>query len=301
MLDVALLGTSGMMPLPNRFLTSLMLRLNGRFMLIDCGEGTQISMKLLGWGFKNVDVICFTHVHADHIAGLPGLLLSIGNSGRIEDLTIIGPAKIKNVVKNLCVIAPEIPFHIDFIELKDKTENISVSCYSINALPVSHNIPCFGYSINVLRGGKFIPEKAEELKIPKKYWSMLQRYEDVLIDGKLYTSDMVLGGDRKGIKVSYITDTRPIDTIIDFIKGSDLFIAEGIYGEDDKLNKAIEYKHMLVSEACGLAKRANVKELWLTHFSPSMTDPEEYSDFANKIFPNTVMGYDRINKTISFE
>ena len=117
MLDICLLGTGGMMPLPGRWLTSLALRFNGSCMLIDCGEGTQIAMKRAGISSKPFDVICFTHFHADHISGLPGLLLSMGNAERTEPLTIIGPKGVERVVNSLRVIAPELPFDIKFIEL----------------------------------------------------------------------------------------------------------------------------------------------------------------------------------------
>lgn len=300
MLDVSLLGTSGMMPLPNRFLTALLCRTNGRFLLIDAGEGTQVTMKMLGWGFKNLDVICFTHFHADHIAGLPGLLLTIGNSGRTENITIIGPAGITNIVKSLCIIAQELPFKIDFIELSNDEDSIKIGDFIIKTLRVEHRVSCFSYSILVHRLGKFDVNKAKLLDLPRNYWSILQNNKDVEYEGKIYTSDMVVGEPRKGIKVTYTTDTRPISNLVNFAKDSDLFICEGIYGDDEKLNKAIEYKHMLFSEAANIAKNANVSELWLTHFSPSMTNPDDYIEYAKNIFPNTMIGKDRMQKSILF-
>ncbi|MDR2938853.1 MAG: ribonuclease Z [Clostridiales bacterium] len=302
MIDVALLGTGGMMPLPDRFLTSLMCRLNGRFLVIDCGEATQITMKILGWGFKNLDVVCITHFHADHIAGLPGLLLSVGNSGRTEHITLVGPKGLQKVVESLCIIAPELPFGIDYVELGDDiVEGLQVGGFVIGACLLEHRVTCYGYSINVARSGKFDPIKAAGLGIPKNQWSLLQKNENVFIGDKTYTPDMVLGNQRKGIKVCYATDTRPINRLVDFVSGADLFIGEGIYGSDEKLGKAVEYTHMLFSEAAGIAKAANVKELWLTHFSPSLTCPGEYLDVAKNIFANTALGYDRVNKTIFFE
>ena len=125
MLDVCLLGTSGMLPLPGRWLTSLLLRYNGSSMLIDCGEGTQIAIKEKGWSFHPIDVICFTHYHADHISGLPGLLLTIGNSDRTEPVTLIGPKGLSRVVSALRVIAPELPYELRFIELSESREHIS--------------------------------------------------------------------------------------------------------------------------------------------------------------------------------
>lgn len=300
MLDVALLGTGGMMPLPDRFLTSLMLRLEGRMMLIDCGECTQVTMKQLGWGFKNIDVICFTHYHADHISGLPGLLLTIGNSARTEPLTLVGPKGLVKVYEGLKTICPELPFQVNIVEL-EPNESINISVFNINSLKVNHKITCYAYRVDVKRAGRFNVEKAVALNVPKKVWSLLQKQPSAEFDGKIYTSDMVLGDDRKGLSVSYCTDTRPVDALPNFVKDSDLFICEGMYGEEEKINKAREYKHMLFSEAARIAKQGNVKEMWLTHFSPAMPFPEMYIKNAKNIFENTLLGQDRKSVSLMFE
>ena len=304
MLDVALVGTGGMMPLPNRYLTALLCRLNGSMLLIDCGEGTQMSLKLLGWGYKNIDAICFTHYHADHISGLPGLLLTISNAGREEPLRLIGPPGLRQVVRGLLVIAPELMFPIDIIEITEidrQRPGLDLNGYKISTLGLSHRIPCLGYSLYVPRLGKFDIERAKALNLPVRCWNRLQHGETVEYEGAVYTSDMVMGGARKGIKVSYITDTRPTPEIPEFIEGSDLFICEGLYGENDKLEKAIGHRHMIFSEAATLAKRGGVRELWLTHYSPAMPDPREFIRSATEIFPNSKTARDRMHRTIAFE
>lgn len=302
MLEICLLGTGGMMPLPNRWLTALTLRYKGRLLLIDCGEGTQITMKLLGWSFKSIDYIFFTHYHGDHISGLPGLLLTMGNSDRVEPLTLIGPPGLEKVVKSLLVIAPELPFEIRYIELQGKADQEEAfGDFFVRPFPLKHGIPCFGYSVEIKRTPKFLPEKAELLGLPKQLWGKLQYGEKVEWQGKFYTPDMVLGEKRKGIKVSYCTDSRPVPAIIEGAKGADLFICEGMYGDDEKIHKAREYKHMTFSEAAALAKKANVKELWLTHFSPSLVAPKEYIHEAKNIFPNAYVGVDRKIKTLMFQ
>lgn len=228
MLDICLLGTGGMMPMPNRFLTAMLARLNGRLLLIDCGEGTQVSMKLLGWGFKTIDVICFTHFHADHISGLPGMLLTIGNAGRTEPLTLIGGTGLQYVVEGLKRIAPELPFPLEYIELKEDSANpIEVNGFRISYVVVDHMVRCYAYRIDVARKGKFDLKRAQQQNIPKAIWSKLQKEGNAVWEGKQYYADMVMGAERKGISVVYCTDSRPVDRIIPFAKKTDyLFVRE---------------------------------------------------------------------------
>lgn len=301
MLDVCLLGTGGMMPLPRRWLTSLMTRYNGSSLMIDCGEGTQIAVKEKGWSFKPIDVICFTHYHADHISGLPGLLLTMGNADRSEPLTLIGPKGLERVVTALRVIAPELPFEIKCIEIQGNEETFSMNGYEITAFRVNHNVLCYGYTIEIKRAGKFEVERALAAGVPQRCWSILQKGEKVSIDGTVFTPDMVLGAPRKGIKVTYCTDTRPVPAIAEHAKDSDLFICEGMYGEPEKEAKAKEYKHMTMKEAATLAKTAEVKELWLTHYSPSLVHPEEYLNTVTGIFPHTVAAKDGRTLEINYE
>ena len=301
MLDVCLLGTSGMLPLPGRWLTSLLLRYNGSSMLIDCGEGTQIAIKEKGWSFHPIDVICFTHYHADHISGLPGLLLTIGNSDRTEPVTLIGPKGLSRVVSALRVIAPELPYELRFIELSESREHISINGYEIDAFKVNHVVTCYGYAVNIPRIGKFDVEKAKALEIPQKAWNRLQHGSTVELDGRVYTPDMVMGAPRKGLKVTYCTDSRPVKSISENAQGSDLFICEGMYGEKGKESKAREYKHMTFVEAAHLAREAQVKEMWLTHFSPSLVRPADYVAGIQKIFPNVQAGTDGKTVELGFE
>ena len=292
MLDVCLLGTGGMMPLPYRWLTSLMVRYNGSSLLIDCGEGTQIAIKEKGWSFKPIDVICFTHYHGDHISGLPGLLLTMGNADRTEPLTLIGPKGLERVVNALRVIAPELPFSIKCIEIREPEETFEMNGYRVKAFRVNHNVPCYGYTMEVDRAGKFDVERAKAAEIPQKYWGILQRGETLEHEGRVLTPDMVLGPARKGLKLTYCTDTRPTESIKNNAQEADLFICEGMYGEKDKQKKAREYKHMTFYEAAELAREAKVKELWLTHYSPSLTRPEEYMNDVREIFPAAVAAKD---------
>ena len=301
MLDVCLLGTSGMMPLPGRWLTSLMTRYNGSSLLIDCGEGTQIAIKEKGWSFHPIDIICFTHYHGDHISGLPGLLLSMGNADRTEPVTMIGPKGLERVVNALRVIAPELPFEIKFIELKNPEETIEINGYVIEAFRVNHNVTCYGYTIKINRNGRFYVERAIENDVPKPLWSKLQKGEIIELDGRVYSPEMVLGPPRKGIKLTYCTDTRPTKSIIEHAYQSDLFICEGMYGEKGKEKKAQENKHMTFYEAARLAKEAKVEELWLTHYSPSLIRPEEFISDARVIFANTKAGKDKKTVVLDFD
>ena len=301
MLDICLLGTGGMMPLPYRWLTSMMARYNGTSILMDCGEGTQIAMKEKGWSPKPIDVICFTHFHADHISGLPGMLLTMGNAERTEPLLLVGPKGLSKVVASLRIIAPELPFAIDCLELGEKEHIIHMDGFRIEAFRVNHNVPCYGYSIVIDRIGKFDVDKAVSLGIEKCYWNRLQKGETIKTDKMTYVPEMVLGAPRKGLRVTYCTDTRPTESIVEHAREADLFICEGMYGEPDKKAKAKENKHMTFYEAAELAKRAQVQQMWLTHYSPSLNHPEEYLPAVRKIFERTEVCKDGKTIELLFE
>lgn len=301
MLDVCLLGTSGMMPLPGRWLTSLMTRLEGSSLLIDCGEGTQVAIRQKGWSVNPINTICFTHFHGDHISGLPGLLLSMGNSDRTEPVTLIGPKGLKNVVDSLRIIAPGLPFGLNYIELGEREQELEVNGYHLKAFRVNHNVVCYGYAIEVPRGGKFHPELAKENRVPLKLWSRLQKGETVEEGGVTYTPEMVIGPARRGIKLTYCTDTRPTESIVQCAKDSDLFICEGMYGDRDKQAKAVEHRHMTMYEAADTARQALARELWLTHYSPSLLHPENYMKEVRQIFPNACAGKDGMSRTLGYQ
>ena len=299
MMDVCLLGCGGMMPLPGRWLTALMLRYNGKSLLIDCGEGTQIAIREKGWGMKAIDTIAITHLHADHISGLPGLLLSMGHSGRTEPLTMIGPARLPETVAALRSVAPEIPFPIEFKVVSGAEETLDWNGCALKAFRVSHGMPCYGYSITLPRAGKFDPVRAAG--IPRIYWKKLQQGEIVADGERTYYPADVLGPERVGLKVTYCTDSRPVPAIAENAKNADLFICEGMYGDPAKQDKALENMHMMFEEAAHLAQAAQPKAMWLTHYSPSLSDPMEYIELARAIFPRTEPGENGMTATLRFD
>lgn len=283
MLEVTLLGTGGMMPLPDRALTGLYVRCDGRALLIDCGEGTQIAIRKAGVRFKAIDAILITHFHADHISGLPGLLLTLGNEGRTEKLTMYGPRGLEATVNALRVIVPELPYEIAFREF-DRGSTESFSCCGLEAVafPVSHGMTCFGYRLERKRPGKFDPEAAKARNIPLRLWSRLQNGEEA--EG--FRPEDVLGAPRKGIRILYATDTRPVPAISELGSGVDLMILEGMFGDPDRQPRAEETGHMMMREAAQLAAEAGAAELWLTHYSPATPQPELYAEELKEIFPN---------------
>ena len=294
MLDICLPGTGGTVPHLERFLCCCYLRYNGTGLLIDCGEGTQLAVKKAGFSLGKIGTILLTHFHADHCSGLAGLLLSMGNEGHTEPLLICGPKGIDEIVKALTIIAPELPFRIKTQVLSDFSA-IERHGFSITAFEVNHSSACLGYDIRLNRAGKFDREKAEKNGVPMKLWSKLQKGES--IDG--YTPDMVLGQARRGIHVTYATDSRPVDIISTMAYGADLLICEGMF-EAEKNDRAKESKHMTMADAARLAREAECEELWLTHYSPALPDPSVCFHEATEIFPNTVLSVDGQTKTIRF-
>ncbi|MEM1485662.1 ribonuclease Z [Oscillospiraceae bacterium PP1C4] len=300
MVDVCLPGTGGMVPLEHRWLTCCWIEYQGKALLIDCGEGTQIALKKSGCKLSRLDMLLITHFHADHIAGLPGLLLTLGNSGKTTPLTIVGPVGLAQVVSALTVIAPVLPYPIQLNELKENgMGELEKDQMKISYLPLSHGIPCFGYRITVKRKPIFNPQKANELGIPKVLFKTLHAGVSVkLEDGRIIEPEMVLDGERAPIRVCYCTDTQPMDAIANFAHGADLLISEGMYGDDSMHDKMLEKGHMLFSDSARLAKKAGAKQLWLTHYSPALTKPEQYLDDVREIFAQTVAAYDGIHITL---
>lgn len=304
MLEVTLLGCGGSMPIPNRYLSATLLQYKGRKILIDCGEGTQVSMKAINTGFKTLDLICITHLHGDHINGLPGLLATLGNSGRKDPVLIMGPVGTKALFGAFQILVPHLPFDIQILEKGFKSNELTplnlTNEIQVSILDLDHSSPCIGYRFEVKRRPKFDVEKAITNQVPKFLWSTLQKFSEVVFEDKIYNQEMVLGESRRGILVSLITDTRPIPEIIPFINQSDLFICEGTYGSDANLKKALANKHMTFSEAATLAKAGQVKALLLTHFGVALREPEDYAEVARRIFTETKIGQDQLKIELKF-
>lgn len=316
MIHLTLLGTGGGTPIPERFLSSMVMSYRGRNILMDCGEGTQVAIKKFKTGFRSIDIICITHLHGDHIFGLPGLLSTMGNSDRVKPVTVIGPIGIRDVMNSFLNIIQYLPFeiiiiedpkealyfHIDSDMLKVKEErNYFNEELIISTLGLKHSTPCIGYSFYLTRKPEFIPENAIENNIPQELWSLLQDGETIEVDGKVYKPEMVLGESREGIKLSYITDSRPIESIIDFIRDSDFFVCEGSYGDNEDLDKAVKNLHMTFGEAAYLADEGNVDQLLLTHFSVTMEDAEIFLVNAKEKFNNANLGFDGFQKQLNYK
>lgn len=301
MLEICLLGTGAMMPLPDRRLAALLLRRNGRLLLIDCGEGTQVAVRESGWSLARIDTICITHFHADHTAGLPGLLLTMGTFGRTEPVTLIGPAGLKTVVRCLRIIAPELPFELLFEEIDGVQHDSLFHDVRLTGFALDHIIPCYGYAFALERPGKFDAQKGKALGIPVAHWHALQSGKTVFHQGRAYTPDMVMGVARKGIKLAYCTDTRVTEAIVTCAQAADLLICEGTYAEEDQADKAHQHGHMTFAQAATCARRAGARELWLTHFSPSIREPGAHIEAARGVFPNTTACYDLLHKNLPFD
>lgn len=289
------------MPLHYRYLTALLLRYNGSSLLIDCGEGTQAAIAKCGESLFPIDFILITHYHADHIMGLPGLLLSMGLHGRKEKVVIACPAENGDTMKALLSFTPYLPFDIEIIWLQGDECEFKWKDITVEAYRVCHSVECYGFSFTLRRKGKFQRERAIEAGIEMKYWSKLQAGMTITDGDRTFTPEMVLGKERKGIKLGYCTDSRPCEQILKFAKGCDLFICEGMYGEEDKLEDAVEKKHMTFTEAAELANEAGVRELWLTHYSPSIDNPEKFIDAAKDVFPNTIAPQDGRSADLCFD
>ena len=305
-MEVFILGCGGMQPLPYRHLTSVLLRRDGDLFLFDGGEGTQVSLKRLNLKWKKINAIFVSHTHADHVTGLPGIMMLSSQVDRTEPLYIYGPPKIAEYIEtsrkvldmyiNYPVIVKEISAPCIVHEEKD---------FIIRAFPLKHTKTCVGYTLEEKdRPGEFNPERAKELNVPcGPLWSKLQGGQSVQsLDGTTVNPSDVLGAARKGRKFSYVTDTLYLDSIADEVRNSDLLICEGMF-ENALIDQAKEKKHMTASQAAAIARDSNSKKMALIHYSPRYTDRElvVLEEEAKKIYPNAILSKDRMCFAIPYE
>ena len=300
MIDVVLLGTGGMLPLPNRWLSCLIIRVNGQVTLFDCGEGTQIAWRESGWSFRRLGAICISHTHADHIAGLPGLLHAVANAGRTEPIRVFGPAGTAEVVSALRTIAPVLPYEVLLTDLQGGERFALPGGLVGSCEPGEHALPVLAYRADLPRSRAFLADRARALEIPVELWKQLQGGELVSWAGGTATPDAVLGPSRSGVSIAYVTDTRPVPTLSRFIEAVDLLVCEGTYGSDEDLPKAVRNRHMTFREAATLATQANAHLLWITHFSPALEDPDAFVANARDVFPMALIGHDGLSIGLPF-
>ena len=297
-LEAFILGTGGMMPLPNRFLTSVLLRREGELFLFDGGEGTQVSLRRLNLRWKKISVIFVSHTHADHVTGLPGILMLSSQVDRDDPLYIIGPPRIAEYIEvNRRVLDMYINYEIIVKEITEAGIVYEGDGFHVRAFPLRHVKPCFGYVMQEdIRPGIFHPEKAESLGLPRgPLWARLQAGEVVKTpEGRDVRPEDVLGPPRSGRKFSFVTDTLAFPAIADEVTGSDLFICEGMFEKELEAD-AIEKKHMTAVQAAEIARAANVLKMALIHYSPRYTEYnlKQILKEAQSIFPATVLSRDR--------
>jgi len=300
MIDVRLLGTGAMMPLVDRYLSSVLVRCEGEMFLFDCGEGTQVPMRESGWGFKRLSSIVLSHLHADHVMGMTGILFSVGNAGRSEPLTIYGPPGTLAVAQALTIVVPGLPFDVRVHEIEAGERLRLPAEIDLTVGQANHRDRCFFYRMDRARAPGFDAQRAREAGIPVRYWSLLQRGESIEWEGARYEGADFLGDTRRGVSLGFITDTRPVPEMPVLLQGVDLLVCEGTYGDDADQKKAVAKTHMTFREAATVARDANVHALWLTHFSPAVADPDLYLGNATSVFPDTTVGYSGLETTLSF-
>jgi len=309
-MEAFVLGTSGTMPLPSRHLTSVLLRREGELFLFDCGEGTQVSMRRLNLKWKKISAIFVSHTHADHVTGLPGMLMLSSQVERDDPLYVIGPPKIRDFVDaSRDVLEMYINYEIVVKEIENPSARQVVyqgDGFAVRTVPLSHSRTCVGYVLEEdPRPGLFHPERAMEIGVPRgPLWGKLQHGSEVeLDDGRVIRPGDVMGAPRRGRKFSYVTDTLPLPTIAPEVSGSDLLISEGMF-EHALRDTAHAKRHMTAREAAQIAAEAgDIKQMGLIHYSPRYTerDLKRLLQEAQELFPRSFLTRDRQTIPIPYE
>jgi ribonuclease Z len=283
---IIFLGTGAGMPTRARNVAAVALVMDGRVLLFDCGEATQHQLMRSPLRFGAIEAIFISHLHGDHLFGLPGLLASMSLNAREAPLALYGPSGITAFMHSLPL------YHTSFdVEIHELAPGRArrANGYTVDAAPLAHSAPCFGFCVvEDDRPGEFDVTRAQALGLPPgPLYGRLQRGETV---GDIKPSH-VLGPARPGRRVVYVTDTRPCEAAVELARGADVLIHESTYAEE-MAEEARERTHATAGEAAEIARRAGVKQLILTHVSPRYGDASRLLEEARAIFPQTMLAED---------
>lgn len=304
-MEAFVLGCGGMMPLPYRHLTSVLLRRDGDLFLFDGGEGTQVSLRRLNLKWKKINAIFVSHTHADHVTGLPGILMLSAQVDRSEPLYIFGPPKIAEYIESSRkVLDMYINYPIVVKEIAAPCVVYEGDGFKVRAFPLDHTKVCIGYTLEEEdRPGEFNPDEAMKLNVERgPLWGKLQHGEPVInSDGQEVRPEQVVGKSRKGRKFSFVTDTQYLPSISAEVKDSDLLICEGMFADDCE-DQAREKKHMTSRQAATIARDSASRRMAIIHYSPRYNDKDldVLLRQAREVYPETELTRDRMHIEIPY-
>ena len=308
MLTITLLGTAATMPLPDRALSAAFAACGGHGLLWDCGEGTQAAAHRAGVNLMRVDAICLTHFHGDHIFGLPGLLQTLGAQGRTRPLVLAGPQGLAEIWAAVRALTGPLPCPVR-LQVLQPGQELALDALSegwpagarLAAFATKHRVQSVGYRLELPRAGRFDPQRARALGVPVTDWKLLQRGQTVTAAGREVAPAEVLGPPRKGLRVVFSGDTAPCPGLLQAAQGADLLLCDATYALPEQEAQARQWGHSTFGQSAALAAQAGAARLWLTHYSPMITDPQEYAAQAQEIFPAAECGFDGKRITLQYE
>lgn len=308
MLTITLLGTAATMPLPERALTAAVAECGGHSLLLDCGEGTQTAARRAGVNLMRADAICLTHYHGDHIFGLPGLLQTLGAQGRTRPLVLLGPEGLLEVWRAVYALTGPLPYAVKPLVCRagqpvalDALSDGWPAGATLQPVATKHRVRSLGYRLELPRSGRFDPEKARALGVPVTQWRLLQRGQAVPLAERMVQPAEVLGAPRKGLRFVFSGDSAPCPALEQAAQGADLLLCDATYALPEQQEQAAQWGHSTFGQSAALAAKAGVKRLWLVHYSPMITDPEEHLAQAQSIFPAAECGFDGKRITLHYE
>ena len=307
MLTITLLGTAATMPLPDRALSTAFAACGGHGLLFDCGEGTQAAARRAGVNLMRADTVCLTHYHGDHIFGLPGLLQTLGAQGRTRPLLLVGPKGLAGIWSAVRALTGPLPYAV---RLQEADGPLALDALSegwpagavLRPFATRHRVPSVGYRLELPRAGRFDPARARALGVPVQQWKALQQGQSVaLADGSRAAPESVLGPARQGLSFLFSGDTAPCAALEQAAAGVDLLLCDATYALPEQAAQAKQYGHSTFGQSAALAAKAGAKRLWLVHYSPMITDPEEDLAQAQSLFPAAECGFDGKSIALQYE